>query len=184
VAVRSSDGSVWFSDPDFGIMSDYEGHRAESEIGTRNVYRVDPVTARVTLVADGFDGPNGLVFSPDETRLYVSDSRESHIRVFSVHEDGTTLSEGEIFAECHDDRPGAGFDNIRFDDTGHLWVGALAGGVHCYHPDGTLLGRVNVPEPVANVTFGGPKNNVLFITATTSLYAAMLSVTGAPRVSP
>jgi gluconolactonase len=97
-----------------------------------------------------------------------------------VRDDGT-LSPGTVFAECHDPAPGAGFDNIRFDDAGRLWAGALDGGVHCYHPDGTLLGRINVPETVSNITFGGPRNNRMFITATTGLYSLMTSVTGAPR---
>ncbi|WP_461006737.1 SMP-30/gluconolactonase/LRE family protein [Streptomyces capparidis] len=176
-AVVRSDGSVWFTDPDFGITSDYEGHRAESEIGTRDVYRIDPVTGEVHRVADGFDGPNGLVFSPDEKRLYVADSRAARIRVFDVTED-RALTNDRVFAQ----RTDGGFDNIRFDDQGHLWAAAFDEGVHCYHPDGTLLGKLRVPEPVSNVAFGGPKNNQLFITATTSLYSLMLSVTGAPRV--
>ncbi|MFJ3231836.1 SMP-30/gluconolactonase/LRE family protein [Streptomyces sp. NPDC086787] len=176
-AVVRSDGSVWFSDPDFGITSDYEGHRAESEIGARNVYRTDPGTGEVRLVADGFSGPNGLVFSPDETRLYVADTIARHIRVFDVRDNGT-LSGGEVFAEAAH----SGFDNIRFDDEGRLWAAALGDGVHCYDPDGTLLGRLLVPEPVSNLAFGGPKNNRLFITATTSLYSLVMSVTGTDRV--
>ncbi|NGO71987.1 SMP-30/gluconolactonase/LRE family protein [Streptomyces boncukensis] len=174
-AAVKSDGSVWFSDPDFGIAGDYEGHRADSEIGACNVYRADPDSARVRLVADGFSGPNGLVFSPDETRLYVSDSRANHIRVFDVREDGT-LSGGEVFVTC-----GSGnFDNIRFDDGGRLWAAALAGGVHCYDPDGTLLGRLRVPGVVANIRFGGAKRNRLFIAADTALYSVVMGVTGTP----
>lgn len=175
-AVVRSDGSLWFTDPDFGITSDYEGHRAESEIGTCDVYRVDPVTGGVHRVADGFGGPNGLVFSRDERQLYVADTRAGQIRVFDVRED-RTLSSGKVFAE----RTG-GFDNIRFDDEGRLWAAAFDDGVHCYDPDGTLIGRLHVPEPVSNVAFGGPKNNRLFITATTSLYSLVMSVTGLPRV--
>ncbi|MFI1680845.1 SMP-30/gluconolactonase/LRE family protein [Streptomyces sp. NPDC020607] len=178
-AVVRSDGSVWFSDPDFGILSDYEGHRAEPEIDGLNVYRIDPSTGEVRLVADGFGGPNGLVFSPDEQQLYVSDTRGGCIRVFDVREDGT-LSEGRVFAETKDDV--SRFDNIRFDDGGRLWAAAIEGGVHCYDPDGTLIGRLRVPEPVSNITFGGPKNNRLFITATSSLYSLVMSVTGLPRV--
>lgn len=178
-AVVHSDGSIYFSDPTFGITSDYEGFRAESEIGARHVYRVDPTTGAIEVAADGFSGPNGLVLSPDESQLYVSDSIVNHVRVFDVRQGGK-LSEGRVFAEC---RAGDGmFDNIRFDDEGRLWVAACADGVHCYAPDGTLIGRVLTPEPVANITFGGAKNNVLFLAATTSLYSAMLSVTGAPRV--
>ncbi|MEV8017656.1 SMP-30/gluconolactonase/LRE family protein [Streptomyces sp. NPDC086554] len=177
-AVVRSDGSVWFSDPDFGITSDYEGFRAPAEIGACNVYRIDPVTGAVRIVADGFEGPNGLVFSPDERQLYVSDSRAARIRVFDVGADGTTLSDGSVFAESKD----SGFDNIRFDDEGRLWAAALDDGVHCYDPDGTLIGRITVPEAVANIAFGGPKNNRLFIAATTSLYSLVMSVTGLPRV--
>lgn len=176
-AVVRSDGSVWFTDPDFGITSDYEGHRAESEIGTCDVYRIDLLTGGVHRVADGFGGPNGLVFSPDERQLYVADTTAGQIRVFDVHEDHT-LSPGRVFAE----RADGGFDNIRFDDEGRLWAAAFDDGVHCYHPDGTLIGRLHVPEPVANIAFGGPRNNRLFITATTSLYSLMMSVTGVPRV--
>ncbi|MPY56425.1 SMP-30/gluconolactonase/LRE family protein [Streptomyces spongiae] len=177
--VVRSDGSVWFTDPDFGILTDYEGHRAESEIGTCDVYRIDPTTGEVERVADGFDGPNGLVFSPDERQLYVADTRAAQIRVFDVRDD-RTLTNGRVFAE----RTDGGFDNIRFDNGGRLWAAAFDDGVHCYHPDGTLIGRLRVPEPVSNIAFGGPKNNQLFITATTSLYSLMMSVTGTPRVLP
>ncbi|MGA6224949.1 SMP-30/gluconolactonase/LRE family protein [Streptomyces umbrinus] len=176
-AVVRSDGSVWFTDPDFGITSDYEGFRAESEIGSCDVYRIDPVTGGTDRVADGFGGPNGLVFSADESRLYVADTKAGQIRVFDVHED-RTLSDGKVFAQHTE----GGFDNIRFDDEGRLWAAAFDEGVHCYDPDGTLIGRLRVPEPVSNIAFGGPKNNHLFITATTSLYSLMMSVTGLPRV--
>jgi gluconolactonase len=175
-AVVRSDGSVWFTDPDFGITSDYEGHRAESELGSCDVYRIDPATGGVQRVADGFGGPNGIVFSPDERELYVADTRARHIRVFEVGEDGR-LGKDRVFAEHT-----GGFDNIRFDDRGRLWAAALYDGVHCYDPDGTLLGRLLVPEPVSNIAFGGPKTNRLFITATTSLYSLVMSVTGLPRV--
>ncbi len=177
-ATVHSDGSIWFSDPDFGITSDYEGFRAESEIGSCDVYRVDPATGEVRRVADSTEAPNGLVFSPDERQLYVSDTRGGCIRVFDVREDGT-LCDGKVFAEA---RNGARFDNIRFDDEGRLWVAAMDDGVHCYDPDGTLIGRPLVPEAVSNISFGGPKNNRAFITATTTLYSLVMSVTGAPRI--
>ncbi|MGW7281880.1 SMP-30/gluconolactonase/LRE family protein [Streptomyces sp. NPDC054844] len=177
-SVVRSDGTVWFSDPDFGITSDYEGHRAESEIGACNVYRIDPASGDVLLAADGFEGPNGVILSPDEKRLFVSDSRAARIHAFDIREDGA-LSDGKVFAEGRGD---VRFDNIRFDDEGRLWAAALDDGVHCYDPDGTLIGRLRVPEPVSNIAFGGPKNNRLFITATTSLYSLVMSVTGAPRL--
>ncbi|MFI6638778.1 SMP-30/gluconolactonase/LRE family protein [Streptomyces sp. NPDC050504] len=173
-----SDGSIWFSDPDFGITSDYEGVRGESEIGANNVYRIDPGSGEVRLVADGFGAPNGLVFSLDESELYVSDTRANQIRRFEVRPDGT-LCDGEVFAEAKgtDGR----FDNIRFDDQGHLWAAAMDDGVHCYAPDGTLLGRILVPNTVSNIRFGGPRRNRLFITANDTLYSLVTGVTAAPR---
>jgi gluconolactonase len=177
-SVVRSDGTIWFSDPDFGITSDYEGHRAASEIGACNVYRIDPATGDVHLAADGFAGPNGVILSPDERQLYVSDTRAARIRAFDISEDGT-LSDGKVFTEAP---AGVHFDNIRFDDEGRLWAAALDDGVHCYDPDGTLIGRLLVPETVSNIAFGGLKNNRLFITASTSLYSLVMSVTGAPRL--
>jgi len=180
VVVRS-DGSIWFTDPTYGIDSDYEGHRAVSEIGVCHVYRVDPRDGACRIVADDFVQPNGLAFSPDERRLYIADTGASHtpdgprhIRVFDVTEDGS-LRDGRVFATC---TVGA-FDGFRLDDAGRVWTSA-GDGVHCYDPDGTLIGKVRVPEPVANVVFGGPKRNRLFICATTSLYAMLLPVNSAP----
>jgi gluconolactonase len=177
--VVKSDGSVWFTDPAYGIDTDYEGHQAESEIGACHVYRVDPATGAVEIVADDFVRPNGLAFSPEERRLYVSDTGASHrpdgprhIRVFEVADDGA-LAGGEVFATCT-----AGFfDGLRCDTAGRVWTGA-GDGVHCFDPDGTLIGKVLVPEIVANVVFGGPKRNRLFICGTTSLYAVLLPVNG------
>jgi gluconolactonase len=171
--VERADGTIWFTDPSYGIDSDYEGHQAPSEIGGCHVYRVTPETGEVQLVADDFDRPNGLAFSLDERRLYISDSRRRHLRVFDVAEDGT-LSGGEVFATCD-----AGtFDGIRLDHAGRIWA-AAHDGVHCFDPDGTLIGKLRLPEIAANLTFGGPKRNDMYITATSSLYAVRLTVTGA-----
>jgi gluconolactonase len=179
VAVKS-DGSIWFTDPAYGIDSDYEGHKGESEIGACHVYRVDPGSGAVAVVADDFVRPNGLAFSPDEKRLYVADTGVSHvkdgpkhIRAFEVAEDGR-LSGGDVFATC----TSGVFDGFRFDDEGRLWAGA-GDGVHCFNAEGTLLGKVLVPERVANLVFGGPKRNRMFLCATTSLYAVLLAVNGA-----
>ena len=179
VVVHSS-GSVWFTDPTYGILSDYEGFEAEPEQATRNVYRLDPETGDLAAVVTDFLQPNGLTFSPDEKLLYVVDSGASHkldaprhIRVFDVV-DGRSLTNGRVFCEVEAGIP----DGLRVDVHGNVWTsGGFA--VHCFAPDGTLLGRINVPERVANLTFGGIRGNRLFITATTSLYSIYLANRGA-----
>jgi len=183
--VVKSDGSIWFSDPSYGIDSDYEGDAAPSEIGDRCLYRIDPQNGSVARVADGFVQPNGLAFSPDERLLYVADTGATHvtdgprhIRRFQVANDGRSLSGGEVFATCDNGL----FDGFRIDAQGHLWSSA-GDGVHCYAPDGTLIGKIRLPEVVANVCFGGPKFNRLFICATTSLYAVYLNARAAQRKS-
>jgi len=179
-AVVKSDGSIWFTDPAYGIDSDYEGHKAESEIGHCHVYCIDPQTGDIRIVADDFVRPNGIAFSPDEKRLYVVDTGATHVkdgprhmRVFDVDDKGS-LSGGEVFATCTQGL----FDGFRLDTEGRIWTSA-GDGVHCYDPDGTLIGKILVPEAVANVVFGGPKRNRLYICATTSLYSIMLPVNGA-----
>jgi gluconolactonase len=179
VVVRS-DGSVWFTDPSYGIDSDEEGYKADSEIGACHVYRVDPDSAEVRIAVNDFVMPNGLAFSIDERRLYVSDTGATkidggpaHIRAFDVGDDGS-LSGGDVFATST-----AGlFDGFRFDTDGRLWTSA-GDGVHCLDPDGKLIGKVRLGEETANVVFGGPARNRLFITASTSLYAVALAVRGA-----
>jgi gluconolactonase len=173
VVVRS-DGAVYFTDPAYGIESDYEGHKSEMEQIGCFVFRVDPITGALDKVADDFDRPNGLAFSLDERLLYVSDTgTPKHMRVLDVADDGT-LTDGREFAKC---TVGI-FDGFRLDDTGRIWTSA-GDGVHCYDPDGTLIGKVLVPETVANVAWGWPKRNRLYIAATTSLYAILLAVNGA-----
>ncbi|HSB88081.1 MAG TPA: SMP-30/gluconolactonase/LRE family protein [Ilumatobacteraceae bacterium] len=176
--VAHSDGSIWFTDPSYGIDSDYEGHRSDSEIGGCYVFRIEPTSGELRVVADDFVRPNGLAFSLDERKLYIVDSRLNHIRLFDVSERGE-LSGGDVWAECS---KGGGFDGIRLDDQGRVWA-AEVDGVHCFDADGTLIGRLLLPERVANLTFGGLQRNRLFITATTSLYSIRLSVTGAPLLS-
>lgn len=175
-----SDGSVWFTDPDYGILSDYEGYRSPSEIGSCNVYRVSPQTGKARIVVDDFVKPNGLAFSPDETKLYIADSGSSHfedgphhIRVFDVNSDGT-VSNGRVFVEVSPGLP----DGMRIDEQGNVWTSA-EDGVHCYSPDAELLGKILISEPVANLTFGGINRNRLFIAASTSLYSLFVGVRGA-----
>ncbi|MEV6907169.1 SMP-30/gluconolactonase/LRE family protein [Amycolatopsis sp. NPDC051071] len=171
--VEASDGAIWFTDPSYGIESDYEGHQAESEIGACHVYRADPVDGSVRVVADDFSRPNGLAFSLDESLLYIVDTRQnpSHIRVFSVS--GGSLSGGEIFATCD-----AGvFDGVRLDTEGRVWA-AAHDGLHCFAPDGTRIGKLRVPEVCSNLTFGGPRRNDLFVTATSSVYTLRVNFSG------
>jgi gluconolactonase len=181
--VVKSDGSIWFTDPSYGIDSDYEGDAAPSEIGACQVYRLDPASGAVGIVASDFVQPNGLAFSPDEALLYIVDTGATHqangphhVRRFKVTADGASISGGEVFATC----PVGLYDGLRVDVHGNLWLSA-GDGVHCHASDGTLLGKIRVPETVANVCFGGPKLNRLFMCAATSLYSVYLNTRAAPR---
>jgi gluconolactonase len=179
-AVVKSDGSIWFTDPSYGIDSEYEGDASPSEIGASNVYRIDPATGAVTLVIDDLVQPNGLAFSPDESLLYVADTGRTHrpdhdakIRAYPISLDKTGVHDGHDFAVSD-----AGlFDGFRVDTRGHVWSSA-GDGVHCFAPDGTLIGKILIPEVVANVAFGGPKRNRLFICATTSVFALYVNARG------
>jgi gluconolactonase len=177
--VVKSDRSIWFTDPTYGIDSDYEGYSAPSEIGASKVYRID-ADGSLAMVAGDFVQPNGLAFSPDESRLYIVDTGRTHrpdgprhMRVFDVAQDGT-LKGGKEFAVAQSGL----FDGIRVDTKGNVWASA-GDGVYAYAPDGDVLGRINVPEVVANLCFGGPRRNRMFICGTTSLYAVYLNAHGA-----
>ncbi|MGF0117048.1 SMP-30/gluconolactonase/LRE family protein [Promicromonospora sp. Marseille-Q5078] len=172
--VVSADGAVWFTDPPYGITSDYEGHRADPEIDGCHVYRVDPATGAVSAVATDLERPNGLAFSVDGRRLYVADTHRRHVRGFDV--DGERLAGGEVVADLD-----GGPDGVRVDTAGRVWV-AAGEALHVLDPDGTLLGRIHLPEQVSNLAFGGPKRNRLFVTASTSVYSLLLTVNGAPLV--
>lgn len=185
--VVHSDGSVWFTDPGYGILLNYEGHLAKAELPT-HVYRLEPDTGAVTVVADDFLRPNGLCFSPDENLLYIVDTGRSHdldgpshIRVFDVTEDNQ-LANGRVFVEM-----GNGMaDGIRCDVDGNLWAAAGWGGpgydgAHCYAPDGTRIGQIHLPEVCANLCFGGSKKNRLFMAASHSIYAVYLETAGAQQ---
>ncbi|MBI4220098.1 MAG: SMP-30/gluconolactonase/LRE family protein, partial [Chloroflexi bacterium] len=179
--VVKSDDTIWFTDPPYGILSDREGHKAESELGKNYVFRFDPGKGDLRIAADDFDKPNGIAFSPDEKVLYVADTGRSHrqdgphhIRSFNVGRDGK-LSNSRVFAEVE---PGMA-DGFRVDTQGNVWTSA-GDGIHIYNPAGVRLGKIHVPErAVANCTFGGPNRTTLFITATTSLYSIEVSARGA-----
>jgi gluconolactonase len=182
-----SDGAIWFTDPGYGIMSDYEGHRATFELPAV-VYRLDPKTREVTVVASDLDKPNGICFSPDEKKLYIVDTgtpkhpNDPHpIRVYDVV-DGIRLKNGRLFADMS---PGSS-DGIRCDVDGNVWSAAGWGpekynGVHVFAPDATLIGKIHLPETCANLCFGGPKKNRLFMAASQSLYALYLNTQGSQQ---
>jgi gluconolactonase len=175
--VVKSDGTIWFTDPTYGIDSAYEGEHADSEIGGSHVYRFDPASGTVSAVATDRIKPNGLAFSGDETTLYVSDTGATHvagtpaaIHAYALGADGRSLRHDRIAATCD-----AGLiDGFRVDWHGNLWTSS-ANAVRCHAPDGTLIGRIPVPEIVGNLCFGGPKRNRLYIAAQTSLYAIYLN---------
>ena len=178
--VVKSDGSIWFTDPTYGIISDYEGIKSKSEQDGCYVYRVDKNLNNISIVAKDFVKPNGLAFNYDETSLYISDTGSSHqnngpkhIKKIKVNENEKTLGESTVFAECN-----AGlFDGFRFDNDDRLWTSA-GDGVHCFSKDGKLIGKIIIPEMVANICFGGDSLNRLFIAGTTSIYSTYLAING------
>jgi gluconolactonase len=181
--VVKSDGSIWFTDPPFGILGNYEGYQATPEL-PQNVYRVDPASGRASVVADDLRGPNGLAFSPDESKLYLVESRATPnrlIRVFDVIDGGTRLANDRVFVDAGPGTP----DGFRCDVDGNLWCGwgmgtAELDGVVVFSPEGQLIGRVRLPERCANVCFGGHRRNRLFMAASRSLYSVYVNTQGAP----
>jgi len=180
--VVAADGAVWFTDPGYGIDGDYEGHKDVSEL-PRNVYRLDPRSGQLKVVAGDFTRPNGIAFSPDGSRLYVVDTGithggPSHIRSFAV--EGERLGQGRVFAENF--APGM-TDGIRTDTDCNIWCSMgwadpAEDGVRCYAPDGDLLGKIHLPEACANLCFGGKQRNRLFMAASTSIYALYVDARG------
>jgi gluconolactonase len=180
--VVHSNGSIWFTDPGYGIMSDYEGHKDKFELPA-NVYRYDPVNGEVIIVADDLIRPNGICFSPDEKALYIVDTgqpvdKPKPIKVYEVI-DGKKLSNGRLFC----DMGKGGSDGIRCDIDGNIWAAASGGegsdGVHVFEPGGKQIGKICLPEICANLCFGGVKRNRLFMTASQSLYSLFINTQGA-----
>jgi len=182
--VVKSDGSVWFTDPPFGILGNYEGHKAEPELA-QAVYRIDGGSGEVSLVTADVLGPNGLCFSPDETILYIVESRgvpNRKILAFDVSENGREITNKRVQIDAG---PDGTPDGMRCDIDGNLWCGWGMGsealdGVLVFAPDGTKIGRIALPERCANVCFGGPKRNRLFMAASQSLYALYVNTQGTP----
>lgn len=178
--IEASDGAIWFTDPTYGIDSDYEGDASTSEIGASNVYRIDPHSGELEAVVTDMVRPNGLALSADETILYVADTGATHVaghpaelRSYRLSADRRRAEHGRQFATCDVGL----FDGLRCDVHGNVWSSA-GDGVRCFAPDGTLIGRIRLPEMAANLCFGGPKRNRMFITAHQSLYAIYLNTRG------
>jgi gluconolactonase len=178
--VVKSDGSIWFTDPPFGILGWYEGRKAEPELNAA-IWRVDGETGQATMVADDVVGPNGLAFSPDEKKLYVVESRSTprKIRVFDV-QDGSRLANNRVFIDAGPGTP----DGFRVDVDGNLWCGWGMGdpeldGVRIFNPAGEPIGHIRLPERCANVCFGGRHRNRLFMAASHSVYSLYVNTQGA-----
>ena len=177
-----SDGSIWFSDPPFGIGGNYIGDQQESELPA-NVYRVDGVTGQATIVADDFSRPNGICFTPDESKLYITESRANPnriVRVFDVVDNGTKLANSRVFIDGKGGNP----DGMRCDTNGNVWVGWGIGspelnGVRVFSPQGEPVMRISLPGSCANLCFGGAKRNRLFMAASQSLFALYVGAQGA-----
>ncbi|MCY0386795.1 SMP-30/gluconolactonase/LRE family protein [Robbsia sp. Bb-Pol-6] len=179
--VVKRDGTIWFTDPPYGIQTDYEGGKQIAE-RPACVYRLNPATGELRVVSEAFEGPNGLCFSPDERRLYVSESGAQfaeqpvqHISVMTMSDDGEHCGAPVLF---HKIAPGFA-DGFRCDEAGRIWSSA-ADGVHCIAPDGALLGKIKVPFTVSNLAFGGRNRSRLFICASHTLYAIYLNCRGLP----
>lgn len=180
--IVKSDGTIWFSDPDYGFLHPELGHGQPLEQTANRVYRFDPETRRTTAVVSDMDKPNGLAFSPDESILYVSDTarthgedRNHHIKAYDVV-DGEKLENGRVFAEVEPWVP----DGMRADVEGNLWV-AAGDGVQCHNPKGKLIGKILTPHVTANLSFGGADMKTLFITSSGSVYSIPTKVAGATR---
>ncbi|MBB5215417.1 SMP-30/gluconolactonase/LRE family protein [Parapusillimonas granuli] len=178
--VVKSDGSIWFTDPPFGIVGFYQGEKAEQELPA-NLYRLDPDSGELDVVAGDVQGPNGLAFSPDESRLYVVESRARprNVLVFDVQPGGRTLAGGRVLFDAQDGTP----DGLRVDVEGNLWCGWGMGtpeldGVRVFSPEGKLIGRIALPERCANLCFGGKHRNRLFMASCTSIYSLYVNTQG------
>ncbi len=182
--VVKSDGTIWFTDPPFGLLGDYEGERAPQELPA-NLYRLDPVSGQATVLDGEIAGPNGLAFSPDERRLYVVESRATPRRIlaYDVVEDGARLANRRVLIDAGPGTP----DGFRCDEDGNLWCGWGMGGpdldgIMVFSPEGEPIGRIQLPERCANVCFGGRKRNRLFMAASQSIYALYVNTRGVPVV--
>ncbi len=179
--VVKSDGSIWFTDPDYGFLDPAVGHADSLEQDRNRVFRVDPESLEITMVSEDFDKPNGIAFSPDESVLYVGDTGRTHgefraHRLMAFDVVGDTLENPQIFADVDPGVP----DGFRADVDGNIWV-AAGDGVQVFNPNGDMLGKIHTPEIAANLSFGMSDNQTLFIGATSSIWSIELNIAGAIR---
>ena len=186
--VVHTDGGIWFTDPGYGIIWNYEGNKAPFELPTR-VYRIDPETLEATVIIEEMEKPNGLAFSPDYSVLYVVDTGASHKPGFPRHikayavVGGTRVENGRVFCDLREASP----DGLRVDTDGNVWsaagwAGDAENGVYVFAPDGTKIGAIHLRETVSNVCFGGVKRNRLFMTGSQSIYSLYVEAQGVPYV--
>jgi len=174
--VVKSDGSIYFSDPPYGLTAEF-GVLGVQELPFQGVYRISPDGRTMNLLADDFEKPNGLAFSPDEKLLYIDDTDRVHVRVFDVKPDGT-ITNGRLFADLKGDEPG-NVDGMKVDSQGNVYVTG-PGGISIFDPEGHKLGRIDMPEVAANLAWGDDDWKTLYITASTSLYRIKLGIKGIP----
>ena len=176
--VVKTDGTIWFTDPPYGILSDYEGYPGEQEYGGSYVFRYDPISKKLEVALKNLDRPNGIAFSPDEKKIYIADTGEDvkHLYVYDLDENDNLINKKLIY----DFKPFFS-DGFRSDKDGNIWTSA-GKGIKCFNPEGEIIGQILVPELVSNLEFGGKEGNILYVTATSSLYSMELNQIGAKYI--
>ena len=176
--VVKTNGTIWFTDPPYGILSDYEGYSGEQEYGDCYVFRYNPISKKLEVVLKDLDRPNGIAFSPDEKKIYIADTGEGvkHLYVYDLDERDNLINKKLIY----DFKPFFS-DGFRSDKDGNIWTSA-GKGIKCFNPKGEIIGQLLVPELVANLEFGGKEGNILYVTATSSLYSMELNQIGAKYI--
>jgi len=176
--VVKSNGTIWFTDPPYGILSDYEGYTGKQEYGGCYVFRFNPTSKKLDVMTKDLDRPNGIAFSPDEKKIYIADTGENikHLYVYELEDDNNLINKKLVY----DFKPFFS-DGFRSDQDGNIWTSA-GKGIKCFNPEGEIIGQLLLPELVSNLEFGGKEGNILYVTATTSLYSLELNQIGSKYI--